>query len=133
MALKSILRPQYTSPVINQYVRRLLDAVDTIRQIQFESSVSNVNDEFGRSESILESSTPKRPMISSTSGADEDSFGDLEKQVNGDFDDDDDQTILADGASSPSDQSRASFLSALSTNDNNPPFSPEKSTPIDEQ
>ena len=127
MSAKSILRPQYSSPIIHQYIRRLVDAMDSIRQSQFESSVMMVNDEFHRSDSTVEASTPKKPsMISSTSSI-EHLFDELDKDVDADFEDDD-QTILADGTSSPSDQSRASFLSAVSTNDTNP-VSPEKSLP----
>ena len=118
MSAKSILRPQYSSPTIHQYIRRLIDAMDSIRQSQFESSVSTINDEFHRAESIVEASTPKKPTGASSSNGIEHVLDDLDKSVDAEFDDD--QTILADGTSSPSDQSRASFLSAVSTTDANP-------------
>ena len=49
----------------------------------------------------------------------------LEKEVNDQFDDDD-ETILA-GSSTPSNQSLASFQSAVSTNENNTFTSPDNS------
>lgn len=127
MTAKTILRPQYSSPTIHQYIRRLTDSIDFIRQIQFESSVSVLHDEFARSESIVEVSTPKKPSLSSGSNGIENLLEELEKNVDAEFEDDD-QTILADGASSPSDQSRASFLSAVSTTDAYP-ISPDKPMP----
>lgn len=120
MAAKSILRPQYTSPTIHQHIRRLIDAMDSIRHSQFESSVSTINDEFHRAESVVEASTPKKPTGASSSNGIEHVLDELDKDVDAEFDDDGDQTILADGSSSISDQSRASFLSAVSTTDANP-------------
>jgi len=67
------------------------------------------------------SSTPKKTQPTT----DENNLEDL---VNNEFaaDDDDDETILA-GTATPSDQSLASFRSALSTNENNTFTSPENS------
>ena len=59
MVSKSVLRPQYTLGTINSQIKRLRQSMDTIRQIQFESSVSSVHDEFNYSDHT-DSSTPKK-------------------------------------------------------------------------
>lgn len=122
IATKSILRPQYNSNDVNRQIKRFRHLIDTIRQRQFESNVSSINDEFNDEEQL--SSTPKKKPHETT---DENSF---EKLVNEEFaadDDDTDETILA-GTSTPSDQSLASFRSAYSTaNENNTFTSPENS------
>lgn len=105
--------------------------MDTILQIQFESSVSTVHDEFNNPDSLsafTDASTPKKSTatlsIDQLNG--ESPLAGLEKEVNGQFEEDGDETILAE-QSSPSNQSLASYQSAISTNDNNPFTSPEKS------
>ena len=130
MSTKSILRPQYSSPSVNNQIKRLRQSLDTIRQIQFESTVSSVQDEFNESDhaqspSITDSSTPKKvtPMSDDESPT-HNTFDNLEKDINDEFADDD--TILP-GETTPSNQSLASFRSAYSTNENNTFTSPEKS------
>jgi len=126
MASKSILRPQYSSNTINSQIKRLRQSMDAIRQIQFESTVSSVHDEFNNYERT-DSSTPKK-VTTTTINEDrniENSLDNLEKEVNDQFDGEDD-TILP-GSSTPSDQSLASYLSAYSTNENNTFTSPDKS------
>jgi hypothetical protein len=124
MLAKSILRPQFSSNLINTQIKRLRQAMDTIRQIQFESSVSSAHDEFNENEPLItttpDASTPKKSAIVT----DDNLFDDFEKEVNKQFEND--ETILA-GQSTPSDQSLASFCSAYSTNENNTFTSPEKS------
>lgn len=116
MVSKSLLQPRYSSPTVNAQIKRLRLGMDTIRQKQFESSVSAIHDEFDamdRPVTVVDTSTPKKLVI------DEAPLVNLEKQVNDQFDeDDDDETILA-GSSTPSDQSLASFRSAVSTTDDN--------------
>jgi hypothetical protein len=131
MSAKSSLRPQYASNTINNQIKRLRQAMDTILQIQFESSVSTAHDEFNSTDHIgafPDASTPKKSTgtlpIDLLNGGNP--LADLEKEVNEQFDEDGDATILA-GQSSPSNHSVASYLSAYSTNDNNPLTSPEKS------
>ena len=121
MLAKTILRPQYSSNLMNTQIKRLRQAMDTIRHIQFESSVTSAYDEFNDHDPTTpDASTPKKPTIT-----DEDNLlNDLEKEVNDQFADD--ETILP-GQSTPSDQSLASFQSAYSTNENNTFTSPEKS------
>lgn len=121
MVAKSVLRPQYSSPTINSQIKRLRLAMDTMRQIQFESSVSSIQDEFNTPDHpmmIADSSTPKKIFTPTIIDA-ENSFEKFEQQVNEEFDDDDDddETILPD-STTPSDQSLASFRSAVSTNEN---------------
>lgn len=119
MLSKTILRPQYSSTTINRSIGRFRRALEEIRRIQFESTVSDTQHEFDENEPPLtpEASTPKRlPENNSNDMIQENgSLDDLEKEINGQFDDDD-ETILA--GRSPSDQSLSSFRSALSTNDN---------------
>ncbi|CAF1015574.1 unnamed protein product [Rotaria sordida] len=122
MSSKSILRPQYASNIINKQIKRLRHAMDTIRQIQFESSVLSVNDEFNDDDhitTVTDFSTPKKfpesPIIIDDNNL-ENSFDVLTKDVNEQFEDD--NTILPDPCS-PSDQSLPSFRSANSTNENN--------------
>lgn len=130
MVSKSLLRPQYSSPTVNAQIKRLRQGMDTIRQIQFESSVSAIHDEFDTSDqpvTVVDTSTPKKivtPLILTN----ENPLVNFENEVNEQFDeDDDDDTILAD-SSTPSDQSLASFRSAMSTTDDNPILaSPETS------
>ncbi|CAF0943507.1 unnamed protein product [Adineta ricciae] len=130
MSTKSILRPQYSSPSVNNQIKRLRQSLDTIRQIQFESSVSSVQDEFNESDhvqspSITDSSTPKKVTpVSDNESPTQNTFENFEKDINDEFADDD--TILP-GETTPSDQSLASFRSAYSTNENNTFTSPEKS------
>jgi len=133
MISKSILRPQYSLSTINSQIKRFRQAIDTIRQIQFESTISSTQDEFNthdHSTTITDSSTPKKATTTTIINEDhnnENPLNDLEKEVNEQFnDDDDDDTILA-GTSTPSNQSLASFRSACSTNENNTFTSPEKS------
>ena len=136
MSTQAMLRPQYASTTINTQVKRLRQAMDTIRQMQFESTVSNVHDEFNQNDHSAgrtDASTPKKPTFTSFSTDDGHSLDELEREVNVQFDDDDedqedDETILP-GQSSPSDQSLSSFRSAYSTNENNTFASPEKSLP----
>ncbi|CAF4987663.1 unnamed protein product, partial [Rotaria sp. Silwood1] len=123
MLAKSILRPQYASNMINNQIKRLRQSMDTIRQIQFESSVLSVNEDFNDDDhvtTVTDFSTPKRIPETSAIIIDdnnlENSFDVLAKEVNEQFDDD--NTILPDPLS-PSDQSLASFRSAYSTNENN--------------
>jgi len=126
MQTKSILRPQYTLDTINSQIKRLRQSMDTIRQIQFESSVSSVYDEFNHSDHT-DSSTPKKTTTMTTINDDnhiENSLNNLGTEINEQFDEDD--TILAD-SSTPSNQSLASFCSAYSTTENNTFTSPEKS------
>jgi hypothetical protein len=123
MTAKSILRPQYSSNTINTQIKRIRQAIDTIRQIQFESTVSSVHGEFDEHDHtpiIPDSSTPKKVAIVTE---DENPLNDLQKEVNDEFGDD--ETILA-GDSTSSNQSLASFRSAYSTNENNTFTSPEK-------
>ena len=130
MSTKSILRPQYSSPSVNNQIKRLRQSLDTIRQIQFESSVSSVQDEFNESDhvqspSMTDSSTPKKiTPVSDNESPTQNAFENFEKDINDEFADDD--TILP-GETTPSDQSLASFRSAYSTNENNTFTSPEKS------
>ncbi|UJR33167.1 hypothetical protein I4U23_020623 [Adineta vaga] len=129
MSTKSILRPQYSSPTINNQIKRFRQSLDTIRQIQFESSVSSVQDEFNESDhshtpTISDASTPKKMTLPlENEDLAEKSFNHFEKEINDEFADDD--TILA-GETTPSDQSLASFRSAYSSNENNTFTSPEK-------
>ncbi|CAF3928920.1 unnamed protein product [Rotaria sp. Silwood1] len=123
MLAKSILRPQYASNMINNQIKRLRQSMDTIRQIQFESSVLSVNEDFNDDDhvtTVTDFSTPKRIPETSAIIIDdnnlENSFDVLAKEVNEQFDDD--NTILPDPLS-PSDQSLTSFRSAYSTNENN--------------
>ena len=131
MSAKSVLRPQYASNTINNQIKRLRQAMDTILQIQFESPVNTVHDAFNNTDHLSAftgASTPKKstptPSIDQLDA--ENRLADLEKDVNGEFEEDGDKTILG-GQSSPSNQSMASYCSAYSTNDNNPFTSPEKS------
>jgi hypothetical protein len=122
MSAKSILRPQYSSNTINTQIKRLRQAMDTIRQIQFESNVTNTYDEFNQNDhitAITDSSTPKKSIIN-----DENSLDDLDKAIDDEFEHDD--TTLAVESSDPS---LASYRSADSTIENNTFTSPEKSIP----
>ncbi|CAF2850579.1 unnamed protein product [Rotaria sp. Silwood2] len=132
MLAKSILRPQYASNMINNQIKRLRQVMDTIRHIQFESSVLSVNDEFNDDDhvtTVTDFSTPQKNSETSTIIIDdnnlENSFHDLSKDVNEEFEDD--TTILPDPCS-PSDQSLTSFCSANSTNENNTFTSLDEST-----
>lgn len=116
MISKSVLRPQYSSTIINSQIKRLRISIDTIRQIQFESSVSSIHDEFNDYERT-DSSTPKKSITSTLINEDY-NLENLQQEVNQQFEEDDnDKTILAD-VSTSSNQSLASFLSAVSTNEN---------------
>lgn len=104
--------------------------MDTIRQVQFESSVAAIQDEFNDGDHplpVTDSSTPKKitPPVHIN---DADPFENLEQKVNEQFDEDDDETIRA-GSSTPSDQSLASFRSAVSTTEDNP-LSPNLETSL---
>ncbi len=126
MASKSILRPQYALSTINTQIKRLRHAMDTIRQIQFDASVSSIQDEFNDHDhptSITDSSTPKR-ITTTTVNNQENPFENFEKEVNEQFDDE--ETILP-GSTTPSNQSLASYCSAVSTNENNTFTSPDNS------
>lgn len=104
--------------------------MDTIRRIQFESSVSAIQDEFNHLDyplPVTDASTPKK-ITTSMNINDADPFENLEQKVNELFDDDDDDTIRA-GSSTPSDQSLASFRSAVSTVEDNP-LSPSPETSL---
>jgi hypothetical protein len=129
MFIRSILRAQYSSNTNNNLVKRLFRTMDTIRNMQFESSVSIVNNEFNRQDS----STPKRAVSSSLVETfdDESLINNLENQVSEEFDDNDD--TIQPGQSSPSDQSLSSFRSAYSTIETYPSTSPDKSTLIETQ
>ena len=123
MVSKSLLQPRYSSPTVNAQIKRLRQGMDTIRQKQFESSVSAIHDEFDTSDqpvTVVDTSTPKK-IVTPLIVTDENPLVNLEKEVNEQFDedDDDDETILA-GSSTPSDLSLASFRSAVSTTDDNP-------------
>ena len=118
MTIKSVLRPQYSSNTINTQIKRLRQSLDTIRQIQFESNVSSIQDEFNDHDRI--SSTPKKSFPTNP-------LDNLENLVNEGFDDDVDETIQP-GPGSPSEQSYASFRSAYSTNENNTFTSLDNST-----
>jgi hypothetical protein len=122
MVSKSILRPQYSLSTINSQIKRLRQAMDTIRQMQFDSSLSAIQNEFDTNDHT-DTSTPKK--ASTRIDNIEDSLDNLEQEVNEQFDDGD-NTILP-GSTTPSNQSLASFCSAYSTNDNNTFTSPEKS------
>ncbi|CAF1052069.1 unnamed protein product [Adineta steineri] len=127
MSTKSILRPQYQSYTINNQIKRLRQAMDTIRQIQFDSTVSSVQDEFDENEhtpTMPDSSTPrKNPTTLDELNPIDDSLNNLEKDFDEEFADDD---TIQGGDSTPSNQSLASFSSALSTNENNTFTSPDK-------
>ncbi|CAM2710015.1 unnamed protein product [Rotaria socialis] len=127
MLSKSILRSQYSLNTINTQIKRLRHGMDTIRQIQFDSSVLSVHDEFNDDDTetrINDFSTPKKfPEETSTvfvgdSNFDQ-SYHDISKEINDEFEDDD--TILASGPSI------SSFCSANSTNATNNFASPDKS------
>lgn len=104
--------------------------MDTIRQAQFESSVLAIQDEFNDGDHplpVIDSSTPKKittPILVNSA----DPLENLEQKVNEQFDEDDDETIRA-GSSTPSDQSLASFRSAVSTTEDNP-LSPDVETSL---
>jgi hypothetical protein len=126
MVSRSILRPQYSSSTINAQIQRLRQAMDNIRQIQFDSSVSLIQDEFNDHDHptvMTDSSTPKKTPTAVVTNQ-ENSLNNLENEVNDEFDDD--ETILP-GSSTPSDQSLASFRSAVSTTENNTFTSPDNS------
>ncbi|CAM4832757.1 unnamed protein product [Rotaria magnacalcarata] len=128
MLSKSILRPQYSLNIINTQIKRLRHGMDTIRQIRIDSSVRSVHDEFNDDDAemtINDFSTPKKfPEETSTISLGDDnnfdqSFQDISKEMNDDFEDDD--TILASAASINS------FCSANSTNATNNYTSPDRS------
>lgn len=124
MVTKSLLRSQYSLNMINSQIKRLRHSTDTIRHIQFDSSVSSIQDEFNNDD-YTDSSTPKKTITTTTTLTNGDHH--LEQEVNEEFEDDDDENTILPGSSTPSDQSLASFRSAQSTTENNTFTSPENS------
>ena len=131
MLAKSIFRRQYLSHPIHIQLKRLVQAMDTIRETQFESSNLSIQDEFDQDDHITTTtndfSTPKK--ISATTTIMDDSHienvsNDLEKEISEQVDDD--STILAN-LSTQSDQSLSSFYSTYSTNENNTCISLDRS------
>lgn len=125
---KTILRTRYLSDDVNHQIVRFRACLEKLTHIQFESSFFNTQNDFDQMDlvhSVSEVSTPKKNSSENSDDIEdkENILTDLSKEIQEVFEEE--ETILA-GQTSPSDQSLASFRSALSVNDNNFCSSPEK-------